>query len=79
MKLQLNVEPSDLISKISFHGETNADNEELKKIDNLEEMLSTAYLELLGLTLDTQDRIEYSAKQLHQRSEELLSMFKEDK
>ena len=79
MKLQLNAEPSDLIPKISFQGETNADNEELKKLDNLEEMLSAAYLELLGLTLDTQDRIEYSAKQLHQRSEELLSMFKEDK
>lgn len=42
-------------------------------------MLSTAYLELLGLMLDTQDRIEYSAKQLHQRAEELLSMFKEDR
>lgn len=79
MKLQLNVEPGELIPKISFHGETNADNEELKKLDNLEAMLSTAYLELLGLTLDTQDRIEYSAKQLHQRAEELLSMFKEDK
>lgn len=79
MKLQLNVEPSDLIQKISFHGETNADNEELKKLDNLEAMLSTAYLELLGLSLDTQDRIEYSAKQLHQRAEELLSMFNEDK
>ena len=79
MKLQLDVKPSDLISKISFHGETNADNEELKNLDDLEEMLSTAYLELLGLTLDTQDRIEYSAKQLHQRAEELLSMFKEDK
>ena len=79
MKLQLNVEPGDLIQNISFHGETNADNEELKKLDNLEAMLSTAYLELLGLMLDTEDRIEYSAKQLHQRAEELLSMFKEDK
>ncbi|MDF8367252.1 hypothetical protein G9406_06635 [Weissella paramesenteroides] len=78
MKLQLNVEPGDLIQNISFHGETNADNEELKKLDNLEAMLSTAYLELLGLMLDTEDRIEYSAKQLHQRAEELLSMFNED-
>ena len=79
MKLQLDVKPSDLMQKISFYGETNADNEELKKLDNLEEMLSTAYLQLLRLTLDTQDRIEYSAKQLHQHAEELLSMFKEDK
>lgn len=78
MKIQLQVEPDDLIPKISFHGETNADNEELKKLDDLEEMLSKAYLALLGLSLDTQERTEFSAKQLHQRAEELLSMFSED-
>lgn len=78
MKIQLQVEPDDLIPNISFHGETNADNEELKRLDSIEEMLSKAYLALLSLSLDTQDRKEYSAKQLHQRAEELLAMFSED-
>lgn len=77
MKLELKVTPKDLIPKVSFHGETYADKTELERLDNLNEMLDEAYLMILGLFLDTKDRTEDSAKQLHAKAEKMLNQFKE--
>ena len=77
MKLELQVKPKDLIPKVSFHGETYADKAELERLDNLQEMIDEAWLMLLGLFLDTKDRNEDSAKQLHAKAEKMLDQFKE--
>ncbi|MGK4144501.1 hypothetical protein AB0X56_04340 [Weissella paramesenteroides] len=77
MKLELKVTPKDLIPKVSFHGETYADKTELERLDNLQEMIDEVWLMLLGLFLDTKDRNEDSAKQLHAKAEKMLDQFKE--
>lgn len=77
MKLELQVEPKDLIPKVYFHGETYADKAEIERLDNLQKMIDEAYLMILGLFLDTKDRSEYSAQQLHAKAENMLDQFKE--
>lgn len=77
MKLELRVTPKDLIPKVNFHGETYADKTELEQLDNVQKMIDEAYLMILGLYLDTKDRHEDSAKQLHAKAEKMLYQFKE--
>ena len=77
MKLELQVEPKDLIPEVYFHGETYADKAELEQLDNVQKMIDEAYLMILGLYLDTKDRREDSAKQLHAKAEKMLDQFKE--
>lgn len=77
MKLELQVEPKDLIPKVNFHGETYADRTELERLDDVQKIIDEAWLMLLGLFLDTKDRSEDSAQQLHAKAEKMLDQFKE--
>lgn len=71
MKITANIDHTDITRNLIFHGETNADEEVVREIKELEEFLTETFAEILHLKERTKMRCENSAREIYKSIAEL--------
>lgn len=76
LKITQNIKPEDLLQGISWHGETDHDNEAVKKLKELNEFVSdlVAKIFFFGLQMEevATNQNNLSAKELSEEAKKLL-------
>lgn len=76
LKITQNIKPDDLLQGISWHGETDHDNEAVKKLKELNEFVSdlVAKIFFFGLQMEevATNQNNLSAKELSEEAKKLL-------
>lgn len=76
LKITQNIEPEDLLQGISWHGETDHDNEAVKKLKELNEFVSDLVAKIFFFELQMEEvatnQNNLSAKELAEEAKNLL-------
>jgi hypothetical protein len=76
LKITQNIKPEDLLQGISWHGETDHDNEAVKKLKELDEFVSDLVAKIFFFELQMEEvatnQNNLSAKELSEEAKNLL-------